>query len=169
MSITLRIPQDIHAALLRDLKRPHPFAAERVAFCHVTVGNRDHSNGLVLVTEFWTLPDDHYVDDPESGARINSDAIRKAMQRILDNGRGVLHVHFHDWPGMPTYSKMDRTEIPRLVQSFRSVDATMPHGMLLLSPDNARASVVMVGRTALEIVNQISIVGWPTRIVKVHQ
>ena len=169
MSITLRIPRDIHGALLDDLRSPHPFAAERVAFCHVTFGNRGHEHSLVLVTDFWSVPDDQFIDDPESGARINGTAIRFAMQSILDHGRGVLHVHFHDWPGSPIYSKMDRTEIPRLVHSFRPVNPDVPHGMLVLSPDSARASIALPRCEVLETARQISIVGWPTRIIKVER
>ena len=89
MSITLRVPRKIHHGLVADLRRPHRFTAERVAFAHATVGNRGEEQGLVLVTEYWSVPDEHYIDDPLSGARIGSAAIHDAMQRILDTGQGV--------------------------------------------------------------------------------
>ena len=41
--------------------------------------------------------------------------------------------------------------------------------MLVLSPDSARASIAMTGTASLEVVYQISIVGWPTTIIKVQQ
>jgi hypothetical protein len=164
--ITLRIPREIHESLIRSLHEPHPFASERIAFCRVAVGNRGHEHTLVLVTEYWSVPDDQYVDDPLSGARINSTAIRNAMQQILDTGRGVLHVHCHDYPGLPEFSPMDRAETPRLVQSFQHVNGNMPHGMLVLSPDSARASVVLPGCRDLRPVDQISIVGRRLTIIK---
>jgi hypothetical protein len=166
MSITLRIPREIHEGLLGSLQEPHPFAGERICFCHITAGNRGHEGELVLVTDHWSVPDGQYIDDPRSGARINSTAIQSAMQRILDTGRGVLHVHLHDFPGMPEFSRMDRAEIPRLVESFRHMNPNVPHGMLVLSPDSARASVVMAGGQALQHVNQFSVVGWPTTVIK---
>lgn len=35
-TILIRIPQLIHGQMLDDLRRPHPYAEERVGFLHTT-------------------------------------------------------------------------------------------------------------------------------------
>lgn len=160
MNGILRVPVDLHQKLLADLRRPHRFAAERVAFCRVHIGNRGGSTMLALASDFWPVPDDQYIDDPRSGARINGAAIRTAMQRVLDSRVGILHVHLHDLKGIPRFGAMDKAEIPRLVDSLRGTDPNQVHGMLVLSHDSAEAwlafpgselqpahKVVMVGRS----------------------
>jgi len=166
MNVTIRVSQDLHRAVLADLRRPHSFAAERVVFCSCVIGNRGAERTLVLLTDFWSVPDDQYLNDPGSGARINSVAIRTAMQRVLTSKQGVLHVHLHEHDGEPDFSLMDRTEQPRLVQSFRHTDAKRPHGMLVLSNDSAVADIWLPGESALRPADQISLVGWPTVILK---
>src|SRR5262249_32753140 len=161
---TLRIPREIYQRLLADLRRPHPFAAERVAFAQTVVGNRHHDTRLVLVTGWWSIPDNEYIDDPCSGARIGTAAIRHAMQTIIDVGRGVIHVHLHDLAGAADFGEMDRAEIPRLVKSFQHVDGDLAHGMLVLSPDGARALMKTPSADELRLVDQITIVGWPITV-----
>jgi ThiF family len=166
MSLIVRIPKDIHDQLMADLRRPHSFAMERVAFCHVAIGNKGGEPTLILATEPWSIPDQEYVDDPMSGARIDRHAIRGALQRILKDGRGVLHVHAHDLAGPTDFGTMDMEEIPRLVQSFRNANPTLPHGMLVLGRDSARAAFYLPSESTLRFADQISIVGWPTTIYK---
>lgn len=164
MNGVLRIPAWLHQALLGDLRRRHAFAAERVAFCKVRLGNRGHETMLALATEFWPVPDDQYIDDPSSGARIGAIAIRRAMQEILNEDVGILHVHLHELPGRPGLSHMDRAEIPRLVESFRGTDASRVHGLLVLSPDSAAAWLAFPGRD-LAPVAKVVIVGRPMTLV----
>ncbi len=160
----LRMRSDVHRRLLDELRRPHTFAAERIAFCRLRLGNREGDTPIALVTDFWAVADDQYVDDPRSGARINSAAIRRAMQTILDTGDGILHVHLHEVSGNPTFGTMDRAEIPRLVESFRDTDADRVHGMMVLSRDSAEAWVAFP-QSDLQPVSKITIVGKPIRLV----
>jgi len=104
MNGVLRIPARVHAALLSDLRRRHAFAAERVAFCRVRLGNRGQESMIGLTTEFWSVPDEQYIDDRGSGARINAVAIRRAMQDILNDDIGIIHIHLHEFPGRPGFS-----------------------------------------------------------------
>lgn len=164
MNGILRIPTSVHTALLADLRRPHEFAAERVAFARVRLGNRSHETPIALVSDFWSVPDDQYVDDPRSGARINGTAIRGAMQTVLSDGVGILHIHLHEFRGRPGFGHMDRAEIPRLVESLRGTDPTRVHGMLVLSPDSAEAWLAFPG-CELEPVAKVAIVGRPMTII----
>ena len=68
--------------------RPHPHAAERVAFMYGRLAVM--TEPLILITRYVPVPDQQYVIDPYVGARINGDAIRAAMQGCLDTGDGVF-------------------------------------------------------------------------------
>lgn len=164
MSGVLRVPGRVHAALLSDLRRRHAFAGERIAFCKVRLGNHGYEPMIALVTEFWTVPDEQYIDDPGAGARINAAAIRRAMQEILNDDVGILHVHLHELPGRPDFGRMDRAEIPRLVESFRATNPARVHGMLVLSPDSAEAWLAFPNRP-LEPARKIAIVGRPMTLI----
>lgn len=56
---------------MADLARPHEHALERVGYCRVKYGNRGAVEQLILVVDYWTVPDDQYVPD-DFPARINN-------------------------------------------------------------------------------------------------
>lgn len=167
MKVVLRLPNSLRANLQADIARRHDFAFERVAFCSLRVGNLGNEPTIVLAGDPIAVPDEQYVRDPVAGARIDSSAIRAAMQRVLDTRLGAMHVHVHDFPGQVEFSKLDMREIPRLVQSLRHVNSDIPHGMLVLGPDSARAAFLLPGRDQLVFADKISFVGTPTRLVSV--
>lgn len=162
--ITLRIPQKLYQKILADLGRPHSFAYERIGFARIKLGNKGAANQLLLMVDYWAVPDEQYLHDEFAGARINSDAIRAAMQVALSTGDGVMHVHMHDFPGTPAFSLLDRDEIPRLVQSLVYANSKSPQGMLLLGHDSAAAEVMMPAGK-LVTVDKISVVGQPTFVI----
>ena len=125
------------------LTRPHVFAHERIGFVTAAIGNNDGGPVLMLVRQYTPVSDQHYIDDRYSGARIDSTAIRTALQRVLETQEATFHVHMHEHAGRPSFGKMDNDEIPRLIASFRAVAGSKPHGMLVLSLDSASATVWM--------------------------
>ena len=161
--IRLRIPRLSCEHMRRDLGRPHRVAAERIGFARVAVGTVN-SGSLLLLTSYWAVPDEQYVDDPYVGARINSTAIRHAMQDVLSGGGayGLFHVHLHPRKGRTGLSKTDVAEIPKLVSSFRNVGPEIPHGLIVLTPDHALAFALLPGADKLVQVGKITIVGYPT-------
>jgi hypothetical protein len=165
MRARVRIPAALYAAALADLKRPHAFAAERVGFMSAKVGNRSGEPLLVLATGYEPVDDGHYVEDEYVGARINADAIRANMQRILDTGEGSFHVHLHPHRGAPRLSRTDRREIPRLVESFRPVGPDAAHGIIVLSEDRALGVVLRPGEPEPVEAEEIAVVGWPLRFL----
>jgi hypothetical protein len=165
MRARVRIPAAVYAAALADLKRPHAFAAERVGFMSAKVGNRTGEPLLVLGTGYEPVDDDHYVEDEYVGARINTDAIRANMQRILDTGEGSFHVHLHPHKGAPRLSQTDRREIPRLVESFRLVGPSAAHGIVVLSEDRALGVIWGLGAPEPVEAEEITVVGWPLRFL----
>ena len=76
---------------------------------------------LVVMTRYVPVPDDQYVVDDTVGARINGDAIRAAMQGVLDTGDGVFHTHLHEWPGTPSV-------LPDGRRGVAEADTRLPRG-----------------------------------------
>src|SRR5581483_3803042 len=146
-----------------DLSRPHLFAAERIGFLYGKLV--EGPAPLVMMTGFEPVADDRYINDPMSGARIDSQAIRTAMQGVLDRGQGGFHVHMHHWPGRPALSKMDVQEIPPVVMALRRVGVAQAHGIVLLHNEQC-ASCVWLPRSKHAIAaHTFSIVGFHMQIM----
>ncbi|NBS71811.1 hypothetical protein EBT31_23280, partial [bacterium] len=113
----LRIPRATLETVRSDLVRGHPFAYERVGFLTVRQSKGRDGEAICLATGYMAIPDEQYVRDRFSGARIGSLAIRSALQLSLDEGMGLFHVHIHDHAGVPGFSMTDIAETSRLVSS----------------------------------------------------
>lgn len=164
MRLCVRIPRGLYGRMRDDLKRRHEFAHERVGFLSTQMGNRNGDQPLVLTTDYHPVPDDQYIDDPYSGARINAAAIREAMQRVLDTGQGAFHVHWHAHRGRPGFSSMDLEETPRIVSSLRVAGPMQAHGMILLSNDHCIAHVWLPGTTEPIVADRVTVVGYPLEL-----
>src|SRR5437870_1541095 len=101
MNPILKIHRALYTALLQELRRPHPFAWERVSFLTANAGQ---DGELVLPTVQYPVPDDQYVPDTTSAACIGSAAIRAAISRALTEQVSIFHVHLHDHLGAPWFS-----------------------------------------------------------------
>lgn len=113
------------------------------------------------MTGYEPLADERYIDDPLSGARIDSQAIRGAMQGVLGRQEGVFHVHMHEWPGTPRLSPMDSEEVPLIVNGFRNVGPAFANGMVLLSIDECAVWVWLPGSKHSVQAQTVSVVGYP--------
>jgi hypothetical protein len=161
----LRILRTLYDQIGQDLARRHEFAFERVGFVSAKLGNRHSDEPVILFANHYAVADENYIDDRSAGARINSDAIRAAMQLVLDTGLGLFHVHRHVHSGRPGFSPMDSDETPRIVSGLRVANPNEAHGMLLLSNDECIAHVWMPGSDEPMFDNRITIVGYPLRII----
>jgi hypothetical protein len=166
MRVTVRLPRPLLDEVRADLVRPHRFAAERVGFLYGRLSDAGDGRRLVLLTGYTALDDARYINDPEAGARIDSQAIRGAMQGILDRGEGVFHVHLHEHRGTPRFSRMDRDELPRLIPSFQAVGPHLAHGLFVLSEDQCAADIWLPGSTKLIEVARIGVVGFPLQLIE---
>lgn len=164
-AVRLRIQRPLVERMKADLRRPHPFAAERVGFLSVAVGRGERDELLILGVEYRAVAEEHYVQDSQVGVRIGVGAIREALERIRVSGHGLFHVHLHDHPGLPNFSGTDRREQPRLVEGFRRVGRHVPHGMMVLSANSASAWVWLPGEDAPVLPEQITFVGYPLTII----
>jgi hypothetical protein len=164
MTIKVRLTRKLLDEVRADLSRPHRFAAERIGFLFGRLA--DAGSPLVLLTRYEPVPDDRYINDPWSGARIDSHAIRAAMQGVLDRGQGGFHVHMHHWPGRPVRSRMDAEEIPRIVTGLRRVGVAHAHGIVLLHQEECAAWVWLPGNDNAVEAESVSVVGYSLQIFR---
>jgi hypothetical protein len=166
MSVQIRLTRSLYDAMQADLRRPHPFAGERVGFLYGRAAQAGAGRLLILMTAYVPLSDERYVEDPRVGARIDSEAIRSAMQGVIDRNEGVFHTHLHAWPGRPGFSRTDLAELPRLVSSFQTVGRSHAHGLFLLSDDQAYAHVWLPDQKTPTGASRINIVGFPMSLIE---
>lgn len=162
--VAIRIPQVIHQQMLDDLLRPHAFAYERVGFLHTKSKVLLNGKIIVLAVGYKAVDDNNYLEDEDVGAKINSNAIRIAMENSLRSQCGCFHVHLHDHLGIPTPSKVDRRELPGIVKSLANVAPTQINGYLILSSDSVIAQVQSLENEQLIDVNLVAIVGDPLKM-----
>ena len=161
MPIAIELPRTLYHEVVADLRRPHAHAAERIGFLYGRLTSAVAP--LIVMTRYVSVQDGQYVVDYKVGARINGDAIRAAMQGVLDTGEGVFHTHLHEWPGPPSFSATDDKELPNLIPAFRAVGPTQATGLFLLSPDSAIADVWLPGARWPKRASRISIVDYTFR------
>ncbi len=159
--IKIRMPKAIYEQAFEDLLRPHEFAFERVGFFCSKSKWINNNMVLITITKYLTIDDKNYIKDDSVGARINSAAIRSAMQSALDFKCGIFHVHMHDQTGLPGLSHTDKKEIPEVIDSFYNVNPHQAHGLIILSKNSAMAEIKLDGNKQRITPESISIVGYP--------
>lgn len=166
--IEVRLTRALLSRITADLRRPHPFAAERVGFAFGKLGDLGGGDRAVLLTRFLPLPDDHYLPDPEVGALIGEKAMESAMNevfRVRDQREGIFHVHMHERQFGPTgMSRVDRRDVPRMIPNFASVSRNAAHGFIILSEDHGLAWVRPPDSRELVEADRIVIAGAPLAV-----
>jgi hypothetical protein len=143
---------------LERLRRPHNFAAERVSFAYGRRGVTKDGE-VIVISEIADVDDADYDDDPTVGARINSMAIHKALQRALDLKAAAFHVHIHEHRGTPWFSRVDLRELPDVVRPFGVLVPDQPFGLLLFSDDDCIGLVWHRGEKRPTALRDVAIVG----------
>src|SRR5882762_6852521 len=138
--IALRISNTLVDEMLRDLRRPHRYAAERVGFMHCRQSAL-RSGNLLLPYKYEPIRDDQYLEDHTGGARFDGSSIREAMRTALAEGSSVFHVHLHEHKGQPRLSGVDKREMQQIMPCFVNLRPDRLHGALVLSVDSAFAHV----------------------------
>jgi hypothetical protein len=167
MSCTFRLRQDLLQRVHADLDRPHPFAAERVGFFVGHAGHAGERDFVILATDYLPVVDEDYIDDPSLGAMMGAAAIRKAMERALNGGRAdvsLFHVHRHEHKGAPWFGAVDLRESAKFAPAFFHVAPRMPHGVLVLSHDQAAGLWWESEEGKPRRIDRITSVGAPLRI-----
>lgn len=136
MRVGFKITRGLFDRLRDDLRRPHPFAAERVGFLSCRVGALKPAGWVLLAEAFHPVVDEDYLRDPSVGAMMGSAAIRKALQIALKYECGMFHVHIHGHRGAPSFSGVDLRETANFVPDFLHVCPQLVHGAIVLSMDS---------------------------------
>lgn len=167
MRAILKMHSSLAQAIRDDLERPHQFAFERAGFIECRAA--EIQNGImVLAQSYHPIADNDYVPDEKVGARINGSAIRSAMQTSLNSGAGIFHVHMHEHAGIPRPSRIDLVEGGKLIPDFFSVTPTAPHGMIILSTDEAFGLCWLGRAKTLLPFSVIMISGAPIHLVDIR-
>lgn len=136
MKATAKMGGAMLDAIRQDLERHHAFAWERVGF--VTAACAATRDGILLLARsYQPVADDDYEHAHDVGAQIGSDAIRKALQSAYRPQHALLHVHSHGGAGVPSFSDTDSRSAAEFVPSFFNTSPRMPHGIIVLSDDDA--------------------------------
>lgn len=161
--IHVKITRSIYDRMRADLNRPHPFAYERIGFIF-TRKNATENFITLLATDYHSIPDSQYIDDPDVGARINSTALRSVMEHAYSTNKCILHVHLHDHFGPPRFSKVDRIGYNEMIPSFHNIGGGAVHGAMIFSLNKA-AGLIWISKDSKPVpVNKLSIVGYPLEI-----
>lgn len=166
MKVAFRITRSLLGDVYDDLRRPHPFAAERVGFLSCRVGALKPGGWVVLAHEFHAVADGDYLPDHTVGAMMGQDAIRKAMQVALSNEVCMFHVHVHGHRGRPWFSGTDLRETPKFVPDFWHVRPHMVHGAIVLSLDSMAGLCWHPQASAPVRISEFSIVAAPMCFIR---
>lgn len=167
MRIDLKLTGELFSQMVRDLSRPHPFAAERIGFVMGRKSSITNDGILVLLTTYLPIPDEHYVRDLTVGARIGAAAMTAAMQAVYHgrkSSEGIFHVHLHPHVGETQMSKVDVRELPQLIPGFQSVGRLAAHGIIIFSRNHGSAWVWLPGSGAPRLIETISVIGAPVAV-----
>ena len=158
MNITLKIAGLLLDDVRRDLSRRHPFAYERVGF--LLAAAAEVPGGMILFAEkYLAVEDDDYERSRTVGAQIGSDAMRKAVQAAFRPKRALLHIHMHGGKGKPGFSGVDLRSADDFVPAFGQSIPSMPHGLLVLSDDDATAQIWLPDQARPAPVNKFVRIG----------
>lgn len=163
MTVKIRVPQSLLEFARKDLSRTHPFAFERVGFFFGSTAKTNQTY-ISTLSKYVPVKENHYLKDKFVGARINSDAIRFALQQSMDANEGAFHVHLHGGSGTPWFSTVDLDSLKQLFPSFVSVCPENVHGGLVLNESHAAGLVWIPGNKKPQK-PQISFIGFPTQIL----
>jgi len=163
MIVAFKIVETLLGRVFEDLRRPHPFAAERVGFLSCRVGALN-PGWVVLAHDFHPVADDDYLRDRSVGAMMGPAAIRKALQVALSNEVGMFHVHIHGHRGRPWFSGVDLRETAKFVPDFWHVRPQLVHGAIVLSLDSAAGLCWHPQASEPLVFSKFSVVGTPMRI-----
>jgi hypothetical protein len=169
MRIDIKLTRRLYNEIIRDLAKPHSFAAERVGFVLGRAGVLANDGTLVLLTRYHSIPDNQYVEDPTVGARIGREALAWAMQAIY-YGRavheGIFHIHMHEHRGETKMSPVDSRDSTKLMPGFQSVGREAAHGIIILSLDHGSGWVWLPASRELMAADSISVIGSPLGVFK---
>ena len=162
MKVRFKITTALLTTIRADLKRPHPYAFERVGF--VSAGlSASGENVLILAREYRPVNDDEYLPDSSVGAMMGPEAIRHALQWAMQESVALFHVHTHGGSGIPSFSDIDLRENAKFVPDFFKVAPHCAHGAILLSDSDVYGQIWLDRSQPYHFITTFDQVGVPLR------
>jgi len=158
VKLSVKMRADLLHEILCDLRRRHPFAAERVGFI-IARPTRSTKGIILLASRYVVVPDDGYAEDFSAGAVMNEKTVFGAMQIGYAENVSVIHVHLHDHRGKPRFSPTDRRESARFVPAFVGARPEYPHAAIVLSGDSFVGFCWLRGKKKPVPISQFVVVG----------
>jgi len=134
----IKIVGPLLSVIRADLHRRHAFAFERVGFLMAGASWTRQGDLVLLCRDYQPVADEDYERSSTVGARIGSNAMRKALQAAYRHKSAILHIHSHGGRGRPEFSSVDLDSARDFVPGFFNALPQMPHGIVVLSNDSAR-------------------------------
>lgn len=163
MKVILKIAENLLSSAMEDLRRPHPFALERVGFLLCRPGALAGGGVVIFAGSLHSVADEDYLDDQSAGAVMGPDAIRKALQISYNKNASMFHVHIHEHKGKPRFSGIDKHETSQFVPDFWHVQPLLPHGAIVLSKDSAFGQCWIPGLEKPQEITELVSVGVPIK------
>jgi hypothetical protein len=157
---TFRIVDSLLARIRGDLRRAHPFAAERVGFvlCRVATGTEGWT---ILAYDHLSIADDSYIDDPRFGAVISSAGFLPPLQAAYEHPICICHAHLHDHPGRTRFSGPDEVESARFMLDFLKVRPDLPHCAVVIGEDHLWGKYWIDPKIRGRVISEFHVVGAP--------
>lgn len=164
LGVNFRIPKKLKEIIFTDLSRSHNHAYERVGFVLTKthwIGNR----AIILAYDYKAVVDEDYIRDDNVGARINSKAIKNALEIAYFENCGIFHVHSHNHFGKPTESQSDVEGIRPMMKSISIINKKQLFGYVILSQNSALCNVKSLDDKSFLEASLYSEVGYPMNFV----
>lgn len=142
----------------KDLRRPHPFAHERVGFLGAgfTLSN---ASCTILAHSYRSVPDVDYLQDPSVGAMLGPDAMFNAVAWAYETKLALFHIHEHGGTGIPKFSGVDLREAKKFVPDFFKFRPECPHGTIVLSNTAAFGHVWLDKAAEPTVISEFAVIG----------
>ncbi len=129
----VRITESLHDCVIKDLRRPHRTAHERMGLLLSAVS--ETSDGLLLLpTHYMPIPDDLYERDQMDGTvLLGAKGIRFAMTQAVRAECSCSYIHLHSHRGPPGLSGPDRRHADSMIDDLLHAYSEVPQGYLVTS------------------------------------
>jgi len=135
MRIEIKLTGTLYNGIMRDLARPHPFAAERAGFvcCRMgsLCGSKDLLSSSADIIQFRTV---NMWKIPQSARGSTATLLLgqcKLFIRVGQNVKAFFTFHVHGHRGEPGMSFVDSRDLPKLISGFQSVGHEAVHGIII--------------------------------------
>jgi molybdopterin/thiamine biosynthesis adenylyltransferase len=162
-AVEVRFPTEEGAAILSELAKPSVRHCERVVLSLVGLSST-HERDAVLVSAVRPVPDDCYYMS-ESGSSWDPKFTAKVAEEASVRRLGVLMIHGHSSYDHPGLSLTDRNSLEKVLEAFKALIPTRPHGSVVIGGNKSVGGVVWLPSDGLCEVRRAKWLGSPVEVL----